>query len=534
MPGLHVLYVSHQKLYKNIFVKSELIIDSQSSGVTIALLDDGRLMELHKDSLDSSISVGDIYLGKVKKINSSLNASFIDVGYEKDGFLHYHDLSPQYKSFSNFVKQTISGKLKSPKIGDKFLEEIPKDGKVENVLKTQQNLLVQVSKEPISTKGPRLNVEISLAGRFLILLPFSNKISVSQKIQSFNEKKRLKRLVDSIRPKGFGVIIRTVAKDKKVADLHLDLNNLLRKWNACHAKLQKAKAPTKIMGEQNRVNTLLRDILNDSFNSIIVNDKELAQEIKDFIMGIAPEKKDLVKVYGGKKEIFENFNITKQIKSSFGKHVSLTKGAYLVIEHTEAMHVVDVNSGSRSKIEETQELTSLEVNLNSAKEIARQLRLRDMGGIIVVDFIDMRSSQNRKKILECMLEEMKKDRAKHKILPLSRFGVMEITRQRVRPAIKIKTQEMCPSCSGTGEVKSSLLLMDEIEEKLDYLINEKTERDITICTHPFVYSHITKGLSSIRVNWFSRFKKWVKIRSMSSYAFLEYRFFDSNDDELTF
>ena len=512
-------------------MKSELIIDSQSSGITIALLNDGRLMELHKDSLDSDIAVGDIYLGKVKKINASLNAAFVDVGYEKDGFLHYLDITPKYNTFSNFIKQTISGKVRSPKIEEKFLEDISKEGKIEDLLKSKQNLLVQVSKEPISTKGPRLNAEISLAGRYLILVPFSSRISVSQKIKDFDEKKRLKRLVDSIRPKGFGVIVRTIAKDKKVADLHTDLNNLLRKWNATHAKLQKAKAPAKIIGEQNRINTLLRDILNDSFNTIVVNDKDILQELKDFVTSLAPDKANILKLHQGKEEIFEKYNVTKQIKGSFGKNVSLSKGAYLVIEHTEAMHVVDVNSGNRSK-EESQEANALEVNLMAAKEIARQLRLRDMGGIISIDFIDLKDSENRKKILQCVIQEMKSDRAKHSILPLSKFGVMEITRQRVRPAMKIKTLETCPSCLGTGKVRSSVLLIDEIEDKLNYFINDNKSDEITICVHPYVYSHITKGLTSIRMNWFAKFKKWVKIRPMTSYGFLEYRFFNSSDDEI--
>ena len=513
-------------------MKSELIIDSQSSGITIALLNDGKLMELHKDSLDSDIAVGDIYLGKIKKINASLNAAFIDVGYEKDGFLHYLDITPKYNSFSNFIKQTISGKARSPKIEEKFLDDISKEGKIEDLLKSKQNLLVQVSKEPISTKGPRLNAEISLAGRYLILVPFSSRISVSQKIKNFDEKKRLKRLVDSIRPKGFGVIVRTIAKDKKVADLHTDLNNLLRKWNATHAKLQKAKAPAKIIGEQNRINTLLRDIFNDSFNSIVVNDKDILEEVKDFVIDLAPDKVNILKLHQGKEEIFEKYNVTKQIKGSFGKNVSLSKGAYLVIEHTEAMHVIDVNSGNRSK-EESQEVNALEVNLMAAKEIARQLRLRDMGGIISIDFIDLKESENRKKILQCMVQEMKSDRAKHSVLPLSKFGVMEITRQRVRPAMKIKTLETCPSCLGTGEVRSSVLLIDEIEDKLNYFINDNKNDEITICVHPYIYSHITKGLPSIRMNWFAKFKKWVKIRPMTSYGFLEYRFFDSSDDELT-
>ena len=513
---------------------NELIVKSSDKGVVIALLKDGKLVELHNEKSDNSFAVGDIYLGKVRKVVQGLNAAFVDVGYDKDGFLHYQDLGPQVRSFNKFVRKTNTGRQNKWSLADFSLEkDISKGGIVDSVLTSKQNLLVQVTKEPISTKGPRISSELSIAGRYLVLVPFSDRISVSQKIKDSAEKDRLKRLIQSIKPKGFGVIIRTVAQDKKVAELDGDLTNMVAKWKTVYKKLQKAKPPQKILGEVGRVSAILRDILNDSFNRIIVDSNELFTEISHYLQMIAPDKENILKLYAGQTPIFEQFNIERQIKSSFGRSVSMKKGAYLIIEHTEALHVIDVNSGNRTNNVESQEANALEVNLASAEEVARQLRLRDMGGIIVVDFIDMQDSVNRKNLFESLKGFMNEDRAKHKILPPSRFGLIEITRQRVRPEMNIKTTESCPSCNGKGDVEATILIVDEIEDKLNHSITVDKESKVTLCAHPFIAAYLTKGFPSMQLKWFIKYKKWVKIRPIYAYHLLQYAMFDKNDDELS-
>ena len=511
----------------------ELIIDSNSSGVDIALLEDKALVELHKEQTNKKYSVGDVYLGKVKKLMPGLNAAFVNVGYEKDAFLHYLDLGPQVRSLNKFTKLAISGKIQKLPLSEFRLEpEIEKTGKISEVLSVNQQILVQIAKEPISTKGPRIASEISFAGRFLVLVPFADRISVSQKIRSLEERKRLKRLIKSIKPNNFGVIVRTAAENKMVAELDSDLKDLLKKWNSIAEKLQKAEAPQKIISELDRTSAMLRDILNESFNSIHVNDASLTDEVRNFIRQIAPEKTSIVKHYNGSRPIFEQYGIDKQIKNSFGKIVTIKSGVYLIIEHTEALHAIDVNSGHRVNRDKNQESNSLEVNLEAAVELARQLRLRDMGGIIVVDFIDMTESRHRRQLYQKLKEEMSKDRAKHAILPPSKFGLVQITRQRVRPAMNLEIQEKCPVCNGTGESKPTILIVDEIENNLRYLIQEQNEKNLTITVHPFVYAHLSHGWPSIKMRWMMQYKSWIKVKPNSSHHFLEYHFFNKNNDEL--
>lgn len=515
-------------------MNKELIIDSNATEIVIALLEDKQLVELHKDKKNNNYSVGDIYLGKVKKIISGLNAAFVDVGYEKDAFLHYLDLGAQVNSLNKYTKLAISGKNSKILSLDTFIAEkdIEKTGKITNVLTSNQPVLVQIAKEPISTKGPRITSEISLAGRYLVLVPFSDRISVSQKIKSSDEKSRLKRLVQSIRPKNFGVIVRTVAEGKMVAELDADLRSLVEKWYKVVEKLENAKAPKIIQGEVNRTTAILRDLLTEEFNNIVVNDQSVYDELREYMKTIAPKKLDILKLYKGKSPIFDAMGVEKLIKGSFGKIVSIKGGTYLIIEHTEALHVIDVNSGHRINAENSQESNALEVNLEAAAEIARQLRLRDMGGIIVVDFIDMVEPANRRKLFEKMKEEMKKDRAKHNILPPSKFGLVQITRQRVRTETNVEILEKCPACGGSGEIKPSIILIDEIENNLRYLIQEQNEKDLTLRVHPYIFAYLTKGLWSRKMQWMWKYKTRFKLEPMVSFHFLEYRFFNKLDDEI--
>jgi len=513
-------------------VNKELIIDSRANEVEIALLEDKQLVELNREKKNNSHTVGDIYLGRVKKIMPGLNAAFVDVGYEKDAFLHYLDLGPQLNSLLKFIK---IGQSANEKVNmDNFVIEpdIEKTGKITTVLKSNQPILVQIAKEPISTKGPRISSEISFPGRYIVLVPFSNRISISQKIKSQEERNRLKRLIQSIKPKNFGIIIRTVAENKNVAELDTDLRNLVSKWEIMVSKLKEAKPPEKIISELDRTSAILRDLLNKDFNSVIVNDAELAEEIRSYIMTIAPDKADIIKIHKSKIPVFEQYGIDKQVKLSFGKTVSIKSGVYLIIEHTEAMHVIDVNSGHRLNTDKTQETNALEVNMEAAAEIARQLRLRDMGGIIVIDFIDMHEAANRRKLFQKLVEEMAKDNTKHTILPPSKFGLVQITRQRVRPEMNVEVLEKCPACDGSGKIKPSILLIDEIENNIRYLINEQNESFLTIAVNPYIYAYFTKGLFSLQIKWFLKYKKFIRLKSITSYHILEYHFFNKNAEEI--
>ncbi|WP_299618658.1 ribonuclease E/G [uncultured Tenacibaculum sp.] len=505
-------------------MKTELIIRSNSSDIDFALLRDGRLVELNNETSDNKFSVGDIFLAKIGKVMTGLNAAFVNVGYPKDGFLHYHDLGPQVQSLNKFIKKVSTGKFKEFTLRNfRFEDDIDKDGSINNVLKSGQNLLVQIVKEPISTKGPRISSELSIAGRYLVLVPFSNRVSVSQKITDNKEKERLKKLAKSIKPKGFGLILRTVAEGKKVAELDKDLQNSLNRWKTLCKRIPNTNTPTKVLSELDRASSILRDVMNDSFTSIVTNDESLMIEIKEYLQEIYPEKEKIVKLHKSNIPIFEKYGIERQIKTSFGRTVSMSKGAYLVIEHTEALHVIDVNSGNRSNKAKNQEETALEVNLIAATEIARQLQLRDMGGIIVVDFIDMKSAENRQKLFQHFREVMALDRTKHKILPPSKFGLVQITRQRVRPELEIKTRE--PNPNKNGEVEAPIVLIDKIEAELDKILNSQTEyKEITLNVHPFIFAYLTKGIMSIRFNWLLRHKKWIKIIPRDAYQYLQYHF----------
>ncbi|MCF8236250.1 MAG: Rne/Rng family ribonuclease [Bacteroidales bacterium] len=514
-------------------MKKELVIDAESSEVNIALLENETLVELQKEKTNNNYSVGDVYLGRVKKIMTGLNAAFVDVGYEKDAFLHYLDLGPQVKSLIKYTNFARSKKGPLPNMNHFSLEkDIEKMGKINQVLKTGMQITVQIAKEPISTKGPRITSELTFPGRYLVLVPFSSKISISQKIKSAEERNRLKRLIQSIKPKNFGVIIRTVAENKKVADLDSDLRNLTSKWNNMTKKLANSRAPQKIVSELDRTSALLRDILTKSFNNIHVNDATVYEEIKNYIGSFDSEKSDIVKQYKGRKPIFEHFGVDKQIKQSFGKTVTIKSGIYLIIEHTEALHVIDVNSGHRVNKEISQEQNALNVNKEAAEEIARQLRLRDMGGIIVIDFIDMNDAKNRRALFQKLREEMSKDRAKHTILPPSKFGLVQITRQRVRPEMHLEVLEQCPTCQGTGKVRPSIIILDEIENNLKYLIHDQNEKKLSLAVHPYIHAFITKGIYSIRWKWYLKYGQWIKLKPMNNYHLLEYKFFNKQNDEI--
>ena len=511
----------------------ELIISSDVSEVNIVLLEDKQLVEFHKEQKNNSISVGDVYLGRIKKILPGLNAAFVDIGSRKDAFLHYLDLGPQILSLRKFTKMAESNDKAQLSMDSFELEkDISKSGKISDLLAVGDRIPVQIAKEPINTKGPRISSDISFAGRYIVLVPFSNRISVSQKIRSGEERRRLKLLIQSIKPNNFGVIIRTVAEGKKVAELDADLKSLLKKWENMTEAMNGSKNPCKLISELDRTSVMLRDLLNESFNGIYVDDANLYEEIKSYIATIAPQKKDILKYHRSKENIFAEFGVEKQIASLFGRVVTIRNGVYLIIEHTEAMHVIDVNSGHRVNKEQTQEENALNVNLEAATEIARQLRLRDMGGIIIVDFIDMQEAANRKLLFNKLKEEMSKDRARHSILPASKFGLIQITRQRVRPETEVIIQEECPTCRGTGKIKPSSLLIDEIESNLRYLLLDQNEKSITVQVHPYIQAYLTKGFFSIRKKWRWKYHKKINIKEVKSFHIMQYNFLNKNGEEI--
>ena len=508
----------------------EVIIDVQPKDISIALLEDKQLVEYQQEQRTVSFSVGNIYVAKVKKLMPGLNACFVDVGAERVAFLHYLDLGTQFYSYEKYLKQVASDRKKLYPIQKANIQpDLKKDGSIANTLKVGQELLVQIVKEPINTKGPRLTCELSFAGRYLVLMPFDDTVSVSTKIKRGEERSRLKQLIQSIKPKNFGVIVRTVAEGKRAAELDAELKILLKRWEETITKVQKTtERPQLCYEEESRSVALLRDLFNPTYDGIHVNDSGIFEEIKNYLGLIAPEKKDIVKLYTGTVPIFDNFGVTKQLKSGFGKTVNYKHGAYLIIEHTEAMHVVDVNSGTRIKKENDQEANALETNLGAADELARQLRLRDMGGIIIVDFIDMKLPEDRQMLYERMCKNMQKDRAKHNILPLSKLGLMQITRQRVRPAMSVNVEETCPTCFGKGTIKSSILFTDTLESKIDTLVNKIGIRKFYLHVHPYVAAYITKGIFSLKRQWQMKYGLGVRVIPSQKLAFLQYEFYDED------
>lgn len=514
---------------------SEVVVDVSPREVSIALLEEGKLVELQKEGREESFSVGNIYIAKVKKLMPGLNACFVDLGYKKDAFLHLQDLTANFLCYQKYIKQVISDRKQLFPISKaNIVATTPKESNIQDALKTGDLVMVQILKEPISTKGPRLTCELSFAGRLLVLIPMSDKVSVSSKIKSSAERSRLKLLVQSITPKNFGVIVRTVAEGRRVAELDDELKILLKRWEMTIVGVQQATTfPKMVYEETSRTVGMLRDIFNpETFDAIHVNDKATFEEIRQYIKLISSGKEDIVKLYTDALPIFDHFAITKQIKSSFGRTVTYKHGAYLIIEQTEALCVVDVNSGNRTKSQESQESNALEVNLGAADEIARQLRLRDVGGIIVIDFIDMTKAENRQKLYERMTQNMQSDRSRHNILPLSKFGLMQITRQRVRPVLDINVEETCPSCFGSGTVKSSILFTDTLEDKIKILVNSLGITKFTLQLHPYVAAYLEKGLLSLKKRWQLKYGLGIRVVPNQNLAFLQYVFYDKNGQEI--
>ncbi len=512
----------------------ELIVNVNPAEITIALCEDKVLVELNKEQCQTGFAVGDIYLGKVRKIMPGLNAAFVNIGHEKDAFIHYLDLGSQFPSLQKLVTSQQPGKRGMRVDTMKLEAPVEKTGKIGDYLQVGQQIMVQVAKEAISTKGPRLTSDISLAGRNVVLVPFSSKVFLSQKIRSAEEKRRLKRIASEVLPKNFGVIIRTAAMEAKDEDIEHDIQTQIERWRKTCGAIKKcgAQAPALLMSEMNRANTIIRDSLNGSFSQIAVNDEAMYNDIRNYIRQIDPEMEQIVKLYKGTVPIFDNFDISKQIKSLFAKYVSLKRGAYLIIEHTEAMNVIDVNSGNRTKAEDNQEQTAMDVNLAAAKEIARQLRLRDLGGIVIIDFIDLHKAQNKQALYDEMVKLMSTDKAKHTVLPLTKFGLMQITRQRVRPVAVENVSDVCPTCNGTGKVEPTVLLDKKIENQISFLTEDRGHKFIKLVVSPYVASYLRKGFWSLRRRWEWKYRVRLKIVEDQSTGIIDVHYHDRKDNDL--
>ena len=524
----HTLPVTNQLTS---IVDKELIINASETGVELALLEGGKLAEIHHQQINNNFTVGDIFIGKIRKMMPGLNAAFVDIGHRKDAFLHYTDLGPKLRSLVKWSNGVIGGSINTSRLDNfKYEEEIVKTGKVDQVLNKRFPILVQILKEPISTKGPRLSCELTLPGRYMVITPFADTVSVSKKIGSAEERKRLHTLAESIKPKNFGIIIRTAAEGKKVQELHEEVIELLGKWEEIFKQLKSEAPPAKLLSELDKTGSVLRDLLSDGFSRIVVNDKDVHADIRAFLQNVSPDQVNIAQLYTGSKPIMDAYGVNRQIKAAFGKTATMTSGAYLIIEKTEAMHVIDVNSGHKITTADVEQ-TILGVNLEAAEEIARQIRLRDIGGLIVIDFIDMKNLEHRKQLAKAMEDFMKKDRSQHTILPLSKFGLMQITRERARPEVMMDTAEMCPSCGGSGKVNATVLLTDDIERDLEFIMQSRPKA-LRLSVHPYLEAYLKKGLPSRQMRWWMKYSKWVRIQADVNCPLMEFRFFDSNDDEI--
>ena len=504
-------------------MKSELIVDVQPQEISIALTEDDRLQEVAREKRDQdNFAVGNIYYGRVKKVMPALNAVFVDVGHEKEAFLHYLDLGSQFRTLQSYVTKAVSDKRRVPLIQKTQRQpEVGKEGQIADVLKVGDPILVQVSKEPINTKGPRLTAEISIAGRNIVLIPFSDGVMVSQKIKREAERQRLKQLLLSIKPQGYGIIVRTVAEDKRVAELDNELRLLVERWQETVKTLQQKEPVSLVSEEMGRTLGIIRDLLSPDFTTIQINDRDIYNEVRQYLELIAPESAKIVKFYDGTQPIFDHFDITRQMKTGLGRTVGFKHGGYLIIDRTEALFSIDVNSGSK-KIYEDQEENAFQFNMLAAEELVHQLRLRDIGGIIIVDFIDMDDKGHQQQLYDYVRKLMDRDRAKHNVLPLSKFGLMQITRQRVRPAVEVQVEETCPTCGGKGKIQASILFTDQLAEQCEQEFHQHG-KGLQLHLHPYIYSYVKRGFwHSLASQW--RRKYGIKVIENQSLGMLETRF----------
>jgi ribonuclease G len=505
-------------------MKKEIIINATANEIRIAITEDEHLAELYVESPEKERMVGDIYLGRVARVMPGIKAAFIDIGMKQDAFLHFSDIATTIDEYSALIgdedadvdtdeddDESETETSNKPKEGGLPQTRVnrPSQPQIPQITKGQE-IIVQVTKEPVGKKGVRVTSEVSLAGRFLVLLPFDNKIGVSKRINNFREKRRLRRIVRSILPGGFGAIIRTVAMEQSEELLRADLEDLISRWREIEQTIKTEKAPSLIFKDMATTSSVIRDLFSEEVGRVVVDSKKLYKEIRLYVKWVAPQMLDKIEFYKERDPIFDAYGIEKEIATSLSRKVWLKSGGYIIIEQTEAMVVVDVNSG-RYAAKKEQELNSLRTNLEAAREVCRQLRLRDIGGIIIVDFIDLDDERNRKKVYDELKKEFKKDRARVTVLPLTEFGLAQITRQRIRQSIMHSFSEPCPVCGGGGLVLSKSSVVNHIQRWVRRFKANTHEFRLVLRVHPSLAIYLREGTISRLTKIMLKFKILIKL-----------------------
>ena len=478
-------------------MKKEILVNSTSNEVRIAITEDGKLSELFYESPDLNRNVGDLYFGKVAKVMHGIRAAFINIGFPQDAFLHFSDMDTTKFDYASILGDEEDDVEEDDEDEQQTIHQGGKAYNKERPLPTNitrgQDIIVQITKEPVGNKGVRVTTKFSLPGRYLVLIPYNRRIGVSKKIYNFKEKRRLRSIIRPILPEGFGAIVRTVAANQDENLIRDDLLKLVNEWNEIQQKMKSTKPPALLHKDVDTTSSVMRDLFREDISKITVDSKKLFKTIKTFCEDTSPEFSNKIELYSGSAPLFDVRSIEKQIEESLTKKVWLKNSGYIVIETTEAMTVIDVNSGKYAKSKE-QEINSLKIDIDAAREIIRQLRLRDIGGIIVVDFIDLYDQENKKRLYEEIRKEFRKDRAKVTVLPMSDFGLVQITRQRIRQSILSRMSDQCPMCSGTGRVQTKMSYITDIEIWLKRFRGGNGGRAIRLRVNPLIYNYLTSGL----------------------------------------
>ncbi len=514
---------------------NQIIIHAAGKQTRIALIENGELAQFFIESPENQRTVGDIYLAGVHKVMSGIRAAFIDLGTPKDAFLHFSDVGDHLEEY---VRTLNGDDAVSPDID----KEEGKDEKSRNlsiglekqmragrILQPGQKLLVQIIKEPIGSKGPRVSTDITLAGRFLVLVPMGDYVGVSKRIRSYKERRRLRNVVAENLPEGFGVIVRTVAGGQPDELVKNDLRDLLKKWDSVLEKLKTAKPTALLYRDLDMTESLIRDLFAKDYNRVLIDDAAMYKTIKSYVARVAPKLLPSIELYKGSEHVFDYMKISRDVDSIFSPRVKIPSGGYLIFEQTEAMFVIDVNSG-RYAANKHQEDNSLKTNLEAAREVAKQLRLRDIGGIIVVDFIDLKEDANRKKVYDELKKEFRKDRAKTNILQMSDFGLVQITRQRIRPSVVKSVSRICPMCGGSGSVISQNTILSDLEAWLTKFRHATRYRAVDLYINPYLKSFLTRGIFSQRVRWVFRYGIRISMIADETVSLNDYKFTLSNSD----
>ena len=535
-------------------MRKEIIINSTANEHRVAIIEDGRLAELFVESPGKERNVGDVYLGRVAKVMPGIRAAFVDIGMSQDAFLHFSDIGSleDFNAMFDDDEDEEEGNGGTahhvPTNGDGSAEQ-PKsevavatageqrdsyrrreERRPEVNLQRGQEILVQITKEPQGKKGVRVRSAISLPGRFLVLIPFDGKVGVSKKLNNFKEKRRLRKTVRGMLPSGYGAIIRTVAEGKSDELLKTDLENLIAQWENIEKSVKNAKAPSLIYKDMDTTSSVIRDLFQEAVERIVLDDKKLFKEIRAYVVSSSPDMADRVELYKDRIPVFDKYGVEKDIQTLFNKKVWLKSGGYLYIEKTEAMTVIDVNSG-RYAAKREQELNSLKTDLEAAREVCRQLRLRDIGGLVVIDFIDLDDERNRKKVYDEMKKEMKRDRAKVTVLPMTEFGLVQITRQRIRQTVSMSFSEACPTCGGTGMVQSKNTTINEIERWIRRFSTERKGWRVELRVNPSIAEHLTHGTISRLTKIQIKFLVKVKLIADQNIASDDFKFFSARDNK---